>query len=481
MGKGYYCLSQIPLGEGKGMTLGAIIPVYNVEKYLRECIDSVINQKTKFDEIVLIDDGSEDDSGKICDYYADKYDCFKVVHQSNLGLSISRNKGISIIETDYVVFLDSDDYITYDYVDILKDKINKFNQIDVVFFSANIKCDDGKERENIYIRMPNICDRHMTGIDLCRNIINHNWIVSACLGAYSRSFLYSNDIFFMENMIYEDNLFSVKVLDKAENVLAIGERIYIRRYRDNSITNSTYTEENYASHSKVIGYVTNYICKESNFNNDRLLSLCIISKYMRVLLHYTKFVNQEVFFKHGVNIFKDIISVLCDRNYCESLNISLEIDLLIGLNRIKYVDETYFEFLNDKTRDFKSKLKKKLSKCLLADASKTVAIYGIGENASSFLNLYEKIIGAALADYFFIVSDLSYMDRTFRGRKVYSIDMLPDYVDQIVITSLKYKDDMMKKINSFCIPCCKQYSLYDLYDYYDCCKILKYVNEFDAI
>ena len=91
--------------------ISVIVPVYNVEKYLRRCIDSIINQTYTNLEIILVDDGSPDNCGKICDEYADKDSRIKVIHQQNGGLSAARNAGLDIATGDYIGFVDSDDYI----------------------------------------------------------------------------------------------------------------------------------------------------------------------------------------------------------------------------------------------------------------------------------------------------------------------------------------------------------------------------------
>lgn len=93
------------------MLVSIIIPVYNVENYLRECLDSVLSQTYRELEIILVDDGSKDNCGIICDEYAEKYDNFTVIHKENAGLGMARNTGMEYMHGDYVCFLDSDDYI----------------------------------------------------------------------------------------------------------------------------------------------------------------------------------------------------------------------------------------------------------------------------------------------------------------------------------------------------------------------------------
>lgn len=91
--------------------VSVIVPVYNVENYIRKCLDSIISQTLKDIEIILVDDGSEDNSGKICDEYAEKDSRIIVIHQKNNGLSNARNTGLNIASGEYIGFVDSDDYI----------------------------------------------------------------------------------------------------------------------------------------------------------------------------------------------------------------------------------------------------------------------------------------------------------------------------------------------------------------------------------
>ena len=105
--------------------LTVVVPVYNVEKYLRKCVDSILNQTLAVDEIILVDDGSKDKSGLIADDYAKKYDKIKVIHQKNGGLSVARNTGIDAATMDYIAFVDSDDYIASTMYEVLMKRMKK--------------------------------------------------------------------------------------------------------------------------------------------------------------------------------------------------------------------------------------------------------------------------------------------------------------------------------------------------------------------
>lgn len=107
--------------------ISVIIPVYNVEKYLHRCLDSVIAQTYRNLEIICIDDGSVDESGKICDQYAVRDARIKVIHQENQGVSAARNRGLDAAEGEYIAFVDSDDYILEDMVERLYTELTRFN------------------------------------------------------------------------------------------------------------------------------------------------------------------------------------------------------------------------------------------------------------------------------------------------------------------------------------------------------------------
>ena len=136
--------------------ISVIIPVYNVEEYLRECIDSVLNQTFSDFEVILVNDGSTDSSGEICDEYVEKDERVTVIHQKNGGLSVARNIGLSEANGKYVYFLDSDDYISENALATLLN-IAENDSSDIVFFDAVsfTDTDDFTVHQN-YIRILNI-------------------------------------------------------------------------------------------------------------------------------------------------------------------------------------------------------------------------------------------------------------------------------------------------------------------------------------
>ena len=135
--------------------ISVIVPVYNVEKYLEKCVSSIVNQTYKNLEIMLVDDGSTDSSGKMCDEFAKKDDRIKVIHKPNGGLSDARNSALKIAKGDYIGFVDSDDYIADDMFETLCDLMEDNNSdISIVSFyeiynNKLIGVRDSKELENM--------------------------------------------------------------------------------------------------------------------------------------------------------------------------------------------------------------------------------------------------------------------------------------------------------------------------------------------
>lgn len=113
------------------LLISVILPVYKVEKYIKKCLDSICRQSYSNLEVILVDDGSPDESGIICDQYAEKYSNFVVIHKENGGVSSARKEGISRANGQYISFVDSDDYLEYDFFEKLVDEIEK-NKADII-------------------------------------------------------------------------------------------------------------------------------------------------------------------------------------------------------------------------------------------------------------------------------------------------------------------------------------------------------------
>lgn len=226
--------------------ISVIIPVYNVESYLRECVDSVINQTYQNLEIILVDDGSTDSSGEICDEYLNADERITVIHKKNSGLSAARNAGLDACEGDYVYFLDSDDYIDKNALEELLDTAQK-DHGDIVFFEAVSFADtDDFEVKQNYIRK----SKYKTdfGKAVFAEMTNNKEFHSAVPLLFLRKeFLNSTKLRFAEGILFEDMVFTYQAFALAKTVSQCGEAFYHRRYRRDSIMTSAKSKKHFSS------------------------------------------------------------------------------------------------------------------------------------------------------------------------------------------------------------------------------------------
>ena len=209
------------------MLVSVVIPVYNVESYLRCCVDSVISQTYQNIEVILVDDGSPDNSGKICDEYASKDKRISAIHKVNGGLSDARNVGLAMAKGDYVMFVDSDDFWRDSTcMERLVAKLESFDCPDFMGF-------------NICYYYPS-SDRYVPWVAYGNSIVNETdkekiicelvksgtFPMSACCKLLRRKFLIDNSILFIEGIYSEDIPWFVELLEKAESVRFVNDYVY---------------------------------------------------------------------------------------------------------------------------------------------------------------------------------------------------------------------------------------------------------------
>ena len=227
--------------------ISIIIPVYNVEKYLAECVDSVLRQTYTDYEIILVDDGSTDSSGRICDDYAAKDARIRVIHQKNGGLSAARNTGLREAVGEYVYFLDSDDYIEDCTLLRLTETAGEENA-DVVFFDGYVFFDECEEDDTVsrYIRKeqyPAMRGREM----LFRLLESDEYRTAVPMILLRREYLMQHDLWFLEGVIHEDELYTFLVYNADGRVSHCRKQLYARRIRPASIMTASGTMRRYDS------------------------------------------------------------------------------------------------------------------------------------------------------------------------------------------------------------------------------------------
>lgn len=220
--------------------VSVVIPVYNVEKYIEECLVSVLNQTLKDVEIICVNDGTPDHSMDIVEKYAKEDDRIVIVNKENGGLSSARNAGLRVATGKYVYFMDSDDYLLENTLEKLC-AVAEEKKLDSIFFDADsfFESEELKQAQSSYVKYYHrgtICEDVLTGPEFMKRLIEtDNWRPSACLQMNRREMLIENDIWFKEGIIHEDNLFSFQVSLQSKAVTHLPDRFYQRRVREDSI------------------------------------------------------------------------------------------------------------------------------------------------------------------------------------------------------------------------------------------------------
>ena len=223
--------------------ISVIVPVYNAEKYLNRCIDSILGQTLKDFELILIDDGSKDQSGCICDEYEKKDKRIKVIHQDNKGQAAARNKGVLIAQCDWIAFVDADDLIHQQMLEYLYHAVIRSNaKMAVCKLVESNKCP-----AEFYHKQIHSCTyvevNEMTLLQWCtaecRDIVDKYiyWIV--CAKLIHKSLIESNP--FVEGRIYEDNAVVFKWLYSAGTVAVCDNVMYFYYVNNTGTTKSNYS------------------------------------------------------------------------------------------------------------------------------------------------------------------------------------------------------------------------------------------------
>lgn len=263
--------------------VSVIVPVYNVEKYLSQCLDSIIHQTYKNLEIILVNDGSTDGSGKICDDYAAKDGRIKVIHQENGGLSDARNKGLDLMTGQFVTFVDSDDYLEnncihtlYTYActcktDISIGKFIEFEENTSQFLFHN-HLNNGNKIE--FLTGDQCLERH------------HKYFLSIFVTAWAK--LYRTSLFNDSNpckkiryplgVLHEDQYTTHKLFFKSNKIVFVNDYLYVYRVRKNSITNTPLSDKRIMDNIRGL--------------EEKIIDFCLLNKDMTLLReHYLFYLN----------------------------------------------------------------------------------------------------------------------------------------------------------------------------------------------
>lgn len=259
--------------------VSVIIPVYNVEKYLDRCIQSILNQTLKEIEIILVDDGSSDNSSQICDEYSKKDNRIKVIHKKNEGLGFARNSGMEIARGEYIAFVDSDDFIEKNGFEYMY-KISVENKVDMCMSGYYKYNSQNKTKEKIEIIKKittyegdevKLCACRMIG-SLPEELKDEYYGMSVWKNLYFLNFLRKNNLKFNSEREYvsEDAIFHLNCVPKMKKVIIIPESFYNYCDNTNSITLSkTFRESKFEEYKKLYFKEIEILSKYNEIEQDK--------------------------------------------------------------------------------------------------------------------------------------------------------------------------------------------------------------------
>ena len=237
--------------------ISVIIPVYNVEEYLNQCVESVLAQTYKNYEIILVDDGSVDASPKICDEYAKQFENISVFHKENGGASSARNVGIKNASGKYIFFLDSDDWIENNTFELLINSAVS-EKADLVFCEAQAVDDNGNEFSSNNYGYDSEYPTQNAFDTMQQMIEKKEFHVAIWMLLLERDIFINNNLEFCEGIMYEDMIISYQFYCLAELAAHVNKKLYYRRYHPNSVMTSAKTERNYYSAATVYREVAKF-------------------------------------------------------------------------------------------------------------------------------------------------------------------------------------------------------------------------------
>ncbi|MEH7356562.1 glycosyltransferase family 2 protein [Neobacillus drentensis] len=283
--------------------ISIIVPVFNVEPYIHECIKSILNQSFKDFELILVNDGSSDRSGDICDEYSKEDERIFVIHKKNGGQSSARNRGINAAKGDYIGFIDSDDWIHSDMYKILYEKASE-TEADITACNIVEYQKDGTERLFCYDNTDHLYDRNAAMNEI---YLNERLTYSPCNKIYKRELF--NGIRFKEGYILEDMDFAYKIIHQSNKIYYTGQALYYYRYNDNSTLRKTFSKKRLDEYQVRKDMYSFYLEHYPNQANE------VYAEWF--LKGLELYINVEKYFRNEKNQYKYLIAA--DRKRLKSL------------------------------------------------------------------------------------------------------------------------------------------------------------------
>lgn len=464
----------------KQNTISVIIPVYNVKAYVKDCLDSIVNQTTPFDEIIIVNDGSADGSEIICREYRDAHPGIILIEQENMGLSEARNNGIKKATGDYIIFVDSDDWVSEGLCETVKRALSLYD-VDVVHYASKIiKEIQAKISREAYARKEMYANTAMDSFASMKELFPAHYQMSACMAAYRRLFLQRNKIGFIKDILYEDRFFSLRVITEAESVVYITDKLYVRRLRKSSICTSQ------ASRKKVLDVLYGhrreweYIRNSEKWKREK--SLTQYYALCGAVMAYQEDVSSKETREQREEYLMAFFGEWLDYFAVDSMGVNELCELLLMVRRaaesrrreLLVLFETYegIEHYQERIRNILlGKCREKLWGIPFGE-KKRIGIYGAGVHTESLFRLYRNLIGEIAADITLIVSNENDIDPD-NGIIMETLNEVSDNRDIYLISSKVYQEEMYQSLRERMIPEQKIIRLYGRHDAVDCVMLGK--------
>lgn len=305
--------------------LSIIVPIYNTEKYLVACLDSIINQTYKNLEIILINDGSTDGSKSICEAYASKDKRILLIDKANGGQASARNKGLNLATGDCIAFVDSDDTISKELFQENMLVLTKDPSIEVLQFPIYMNFG----LENGYLR------KYSKESIQSREILYKKWIETNTISWLVCNKIFKKEVFknlrFKENMVYEDNYMIADILSRIDKLFINEEGIYYYHARENSTTTSKHSLKKEQDTQLVSLHILDNLTKIQNTTKAKVIMLNrIFNVYQSIKQNYKVSAEIDILF---VQEMKNLtLSSIFKSNLIISQKIKMVFLKLIGAN-----------------------------------------------------------------------------------------------------------------------------------------------------
>ncbi|WP_026650987.1 glycosyltransferase family 2 protein [Butyrivibrio proteoclasticus] len=461
--------------------ISVIIPVYNTEQYVEQCVNSVACQMDDQVECIIVDDGSTDGSVPLCKRIREEHPELSItlIHQENQGLSGARNTGMKAVSGTYLMFLDSDDMLVDGAIECLKGHVQDNPDVELFMYDALVKNETSDPYpDNEYDRSSKVPHKVLSGLEFFSDWYMGKMTVSSCLCLYKTSFLKSNQFEFTLGKLHEDNAFSFKTTLLAREVLYIPQKLYVRRVRDNSITTIKVDHRHYdgicSAYEECMDFIEkntpgganstvkyyNALCRYLSFGIDIIIGKChqsngdisfaqkTLNRMMGYMIDSPETITYSGLFttEKCLKLFKQEGVELSRRNIDNT-------KMVLGCR-----DESEFEDrialeMQRKREDIALQLP-------LCDANLNIGIYGMGVHTSQLIEECSKHKEIE-ANIFFVDSNRYSGEVGILDKKIFNVKEIPVDTDYVIISSWVHHNEMLLNLMKYAGEKVKIIDLYE--------------------